>query len=80
MGSSSPGSTPVRNFESLTPQCFYSYVFLFSRFLLIIALSTMAGIDGSLLGNMTKAGESPTTSLVALMILVCSTPLFLSNP
>lgn len=71
MGSSPPGTTPIRNFESLTPQCLYSYVFIFSRFLLIIALSTMAGIAGSLLGNTTKAGESPATSLVALMILVC---------
>ncbi|KAL0475166.1 hypothetical protein QR685DRAFT_488485 [Neurospora intermedia] len=36
----------------------------------------MAGIDGSLLGNMTKAGESPTTSLVALMILTSASLLW----
>ncbi|EGO51943.1 hypothetical protein NEUTE1DRAFT_132741 [Neurospora tetrasperma FGSC 2508] len=36
----------------------------------------MAGIDGSLLGNMTKAGESPATSLVALMILTSASLLW----
>lgn len=74
MGYSSPGTTPIRDFESLIPQCFYSYVFLFARLFLIIALSTMAGIVGSLLGNMTKSGELPATSLVAIMIVVCSSP------
>ncbi|EGZ76745.1 hypothetical protein NEUTE2DRAFT_52914 [Neurospora tetrasperma FGSC 2509] len=36
----------------------------------------MAGIAGSLLGNMTKAGESPATSLVALMILTSASLLW----
>ncbi|KAK3497488.1 uncharacterized protein B0T23DRAFT_418441 [Neurospora hispaniola] len=36
----------------------------------------MAGIAGSLLGNMTKAGESPATSFVALMILTSASLLW----
>lgn len=74
MGSSSPGTTtPIQDFESLIPQCFYSYVFLFARLCHIIALSVMIGIVGSLLSGMTQAGEPPATSLVAIMIVVCST-------